>query len=85
MSHVEDHPFEVPGCWKCRMGVGRSSSVAAMESIRQGKDPIRKKPVRIEEGPHRGSVGGHHTEHKDGRQDAHVHAPQIRIGSTEVR
>jgi surface antigen len=85
VSHIDDHPSVVNGCWKCRMGVGRSSSVVAFERIRQGKDPIRKKPVRIEEGSHRGKVGGHHTEHMDGRQDAHVNAPQVRIGSTEVR
>jgi hypothetical protein len=85
MRHIDEHPVEVPGCWKCRMGVGRSLSNVATHRIRQGKDPIRKKTVQIEEGPHRGKAGGFHTEHMDGRQDAYVNAPQVRIGSTEVR
>lgn len=86
MSHPEEHPFfNIPGCWKCRMGVGRPSAMIATQHIRQGSDPVRNVPVRVEEGAHRGKIGGHHTEHMDGRQDAKVYAPQVRIGATEVR
>lgn len=39
--------------------------------------PTRKRVKVVEEGPNRGQVGGYETDHKDGRQDAHVFAPTV--------
>lgn len=55
-----------------RIGVGARSH--AFISHQGG---TRRRPVIVEEGARRGTVGGFHTDHWDGRVDATVHAPSI--------
>lgn len=43
----------------------------------------RNRPVIKEEGPSRGSVGGYHTDHWDGRTDAVVKPDVIRLKGKE--
>lgn len=50
-----------------RIGVGESSRAFPTKV-----GTTRKRPVIVEEGPNRGNVGGHHTDHWDGRVDATV-------------
>lgn len=57
--------------WQEHVGVG--STNYALQ--RTGKTRTRK--VVTEEGPHRGTVGGTQTDHKDGRLDAHIQARTI--------
>lgn len=57
--------------WQEHIGVGEPSRAF----VRHGD--TRRREVITEEGPHRGTVGGYLTDHKDGRQDAHVFAPLI--------
>lgn len=52
-----------------RIGVGTTNYALG----RTG--PTRKRTKVVEEGPNRGQVGGFETDHKDGRQDAHILAP----------
>jgi len=56
-----------------RIGVGQTCHAIG----RTG--PTRKRLVTVEEGPRRGSVGGFHLDHKDGRTDATVFAPSINV------
>ena len=39
--------------------------------------PTRNRAVITEEGPTRGTIGGFHTDHKDGRVDATVCPPTV--------
>lgn len=82
MTHRDVHPVDVADCWQCRMGVGRRSSVAATQRIRHGADPTRRHDVIRDDGPLRGTVGGWHTEHWDGRQDATVTPAAVRVRAT---
>lgn len=75
MRHRERHPAPVDGCDLCRW----ASVGVAGHRIRQGADPVRRVPVTREEGPLRGTVGGHLTQHMDGRQDATVTPPVVRV------
>ena len=59
-----------------RIGVGERSNAFAR------KGPTRRRRVIREEGPNRGTVGGYHTDHKDGRQDAHVYAEAVSLRGT---
>jgi hypothetical protein len=78
MHHRDVHPTDMPGCFGCKaLGIGYQGLLS-----RVGPDPTRRTPVTIEEGPHRGRVGGHHTEHWDGRQDATVTPGAIRVRAT---
>lgn len=54
--------------WQRRIGVGEPCSAF---TTAKGRSP-RRRPVITEEGPTRGTVGGFHTDHPDGRQDAAV-------------
>lgn len=55
-----------------RIGVGQPS-----RAFLKHKGTTRRRNVITEEGPHRGTVGGHHTDHWDGRVDATVAPPTI--------
>jgi hypothetical protein len=73
--HSRTHPEPVDGCYGCKViGVG----VQALQ-IRHGADPTRRVPVVREVGPTRGTVGGYHTEHWDGRRDATVQPAAIAL------
>lgn len=80
MHHLLSHPSPVPGCFGCqtiRQGVQTLK-------IKHGADPVQRIPVVTEDGARRGTVGGQHAVHWDGRQDATVRPPQLRI-DTKVR
>lgn len=78
MNHRDRHPTYVDGCDACRWGtVGVQT-----RQIKGGADPVRHKHVIVEDGPRRGTIGGYHTEHWDGRQDATIHAPSTRLVSS---
>jgi hypothetical protein len=69
-SHADTHPEYIDGCFMCRVSsVGYQGIVS-----RSGPDAKRIVPVVSDDGPARGKIGGHHTHHWDGRQDATVHA-----------
>jgi hypothetical protein len=59
--------------WQERIGVGEPCNAF---TTAKGKSP-RRRPVTVEEGPHRGTVGGFHTDHPDGRVDATVHPQTV--------
>ena len=74
-NHRDTHPQDVEGCFGCKaLGLGVQTL-----KIRHGADPTRKVPVIREEGRSAGTVGGFHTHHWDGRQDATVHAEPVPI------
>lgn len=81
-DHRAEHPRDVPGCWKCRMGVGRRSTVAGTYRTRQGTDPTRIVPIIADDGPRRGHQVGAYTQHWDGRQDATIRPPTIAVRSS---
>jgi len=58
--------------WQKRIGVGLPSHAFP----RHGK-ATRRRDVIVEEGPLRGTVGGFHTDHHDGRVDAQVFPPTV--------
>lgn len=57
--------------WQRRIGVGEPCSAFTTS---KGRSPRRRKVI-TEEGPSRGTVGGFHTDHPDGRVDATVVNP----------
>lgn len=59
--------------WQQKIGVGERSRVSLSQA-----GTSRRRDVVVQEGPNRGRVGGHHTDHWDGRVDATVLAPVIR-------
>lgn len=61
--------------WQRRIGVGEPCTAF---TTAKGRSP-RRRNVTVEEGPHRGTVGGYHTDHPDGRVDATVNAPTVTI------
>lgn len=63
------------GCFGCHVG----SLAVATKKIRHGADPVERVPVIREVGPLAGTVGGFHTKHWDGRQDATVTPPPVRL------
>jgi len=77
MSRQRPH-VEGCRCFGCKVG---SLGFQALRT--RSADPIKTTPVVLDEGPRRGKVGGTKTEHWDGRQDAKVFAPTIKISSTE--
>lgn len=71
MSHSEHHPEPVQDCFGCKVsGIGFQSHQSRAGG--RSSDPVQRNPVVAEEGPLRGSVVGHHVQHWDDRQDAHV-------------
>jgi hypothetical protein len=62
--------------WQEKVGVGEP----ARALLRHGK-ATRRRDVIVEEGPKRGSVGGYHTDHPDGRVDATVMAETATMAS----
>lgn len=63
--------------WQERIGVGEPCHSF---TTAKGRSP-RRRPVVTEEGPTRGQVGGYHTDHADGRQDATVFPPTTTLQS----
>jgi hypothetical protein len=61
--------MEERSAWQARIGVGERSWF-----FRSYGDAPRTRDVVVEEGPLRGTVGGFHTDHADGRVDATVRA-----------
>lgn len=76
--HRDHHPVPVEGCFGCKVSTigwqGRQSAAGGRRS-----DPTRAVPVVADDGPRRGRQVGQHTEHWDGRQDAQVKAPLVRL------
>ncbi len=60
--------------FKTRIGVGEPS-----HAFLTAKGTSRRRNVIVEEGARRGTVGGFHTDHWDGRVDATVHAPTVTV------
>ena len=80
MKHRESHPEPVEGCFGCQtLNVG----VQTLQ-IKHGKNPIHNVPVIGEEGPRAGKTVGRTAEHWDGKQDATVFAPALKL-KTEAR
>lgn len=74
MAHHDRHPNPVPGCFGCKV------ATLGFQGLRSGSaDPTRVHPVVSDDGPRRGRVVGHHTEHWDGRQDATVRPAVMRL------
>lgn len=81
MSRQRPH-VEGCRCFGCKVS---SLGVFTQRMRQETKDPVKKTKVICEEGPGRGQVAGYHTEHWKDNVDATVLAPQVRIGTTEVR
>jgi hypothetical protein len=74
LNHRDSHPQPVADCFGCKgLGLG----FQGLKS--QSDDPTRNVPVVAEEGVRGGNTIGQHTEHWDGRQDATVFAPNIKL------
>lgn len=83
--HRIAHPDPRPGCFGCHvLGIGyqghmsrASDRVAARAGVKP--DPTQDHVVIGETGDRAGRPVGKHVEHYDGRQDAHVRAPLVRM------
>jgi hypothetical protein len=86
VAHLDHHPEPVEGCFGCKvLGIGWQGKQSAAGGRRA--DPVERQPVVADDGPSRGRVVGAHRVHWDGRQDARVQAPTVRLKAktTEAR
>jgi hypothetical protein len=69
------HTTPEPGCFGCKVsGLGFQGLRSA-----HGPDPVQHVPVTADDGPRAGKTVGRHDVHWDGRQDAKVLAPHVRL------
>ena len=74
MNHRSKHPEPVDDCFGCK------ALTIGWQGLKSSEDdPMRAVPVIAEEGVRGGKKIGTHTEHWDGRQDATVYAPHIKL------
>jgi hypothetical protein len=75
MAHRDSHPVPIENCFGCKV---QNVGVQTLQ-IKHGKNPVQQVPVLGEEGPRRGKKVGKNQVHWDGRQDATVFAPALKL------